>query len=48
MNSASYREVHSPARTDGVGIALRRAFGAGEGTDDFLDLLKQLDLKTAS
>ncbi len=46
MNGSRYREVHSPARSDGVGVALRHAFAANGGTDDFLTLIQELDRKT--
>ncbi|MET0240505.1 MAG: hypothetical protein ABW184_11480 [Sphingobium sp.] len=45
--ASRYREVPSPARTDGVSIALQRAFTAhGDKADDFLGLLQELDRKT--
>ncbi|MET0360453.1 MAG: hypothetical protein ABW048_01750 [Sphingobium sp.] len=48
MNLSRYREVHSPARTDGVGVALRRAFNPSQASDeDFKDLLRELDGKTS-
>lgn len=47
MNGSRYREVQSPARTDGVGVALRRAFTAGGSADDFLSLIQELDRKTS-
>lgn len=47
MNGSRYREVPSPARTDGVGVALRRAFSpVVGGTDEFTALLQELDRKT--
>ncbi|MFT3968361.1 MAG: hypothetical protein QM690_21035 [Sphingobium sp.] len=47
MNGSRYREVPSPARTDGVGVALRRAFDpAALEMDDFAGLLRELDRKT--
>lgn len=48
VNGARYREVPSPARTDGVGIALRHAFANNLVTDDFQGLLRELDHKTTS
>ncbi|MCE7794973.1 hypothetical protein LWE61_00225 [Sphingobium sufflavum] len=47
MNGSRYREVVSPARSDGVGVALRRAFAPGGDSDDFMSLLQELDRKTA-
>ncbi len=49
-SGSPYRDVHSPARTDGVGVALRNAFTAndGEGEDDFQKLIQALDRKTIS
>ncbi|HEX7871509.1 MAG TPA: hypothetical protein VF475_01270 [Sphingobium sp.] len=48
MNGSRYRDIPSPSRTDGVGVALRRAFDApGGGTDDFTGLLQELDRKTS-
>jgi hypothetical protein len=47
MNGSRYREVMTPARTDGVGVALRRAFApVGNASDEFTVLLQELDRKT--
>jgi hypothetical protein len=46
MTGSRYREIPSPASTDGVGIALRRAFAAPAGEEDFQSLLRDLDNKT--
>ncbi|CAN5241969.1 hypothetical protein BH10PSE13_BH10PSE13_21100 [soil metagenome] len=43
-----YRDVPSPHRVDGVGIALRRAFTLDSGADDFSMLLQELDRQTQS
>ena len=44
MTGARYRDVLLPARTDGIGVALRRAFNPSEGVaDDFTNLLEELD-----
>lgn len=44
MSELRYREVQSPARTDGIGVALRRAFASGDGVEeDFTALLQRLD-----
>jgi hypothetical protein len=41
-----YRDVPSPARTDGIGIALRHAFTLEEKAHDFSALLEELDRST--
>lgn len=46
MNGSRFRDIPSPARTDGVGVALRRAFAPVEGADDFASLLQELDRRT--
>jgi hypothetical protein len=47
MNGSRYREVMTAARTDGVGVALRRAFApVGNASDEFTVLLQELDRKT--
>jgi hypothetical protein len=45
---ADYHIVPMPERSDGVGLALRRAFGPGAKTrhDDFADLLRRIDQAT--
>lgn len=48
MNETRYSDVRSPARTDGVGVALRRAFTPVGEADDFSRLLMELDRRTQS
>lgn len=38
-----YREIPTPASTDGVGLALRRAFAPNDGVEDFKGLIQELD-----
>jgi hypothetical protein len=47
MNASRFRDIPSPQRTDGIGVALRRAFAAVPGAgDDLSRLLDELDRKT--
>lgn len=51
MNGSRYHDVPTPARTDGVGVALRRAFGIdragdGDGIEDFQSLLSEIDRRS--
>ena len=46
MTLSRYRDVPPPARTDGIGVALRRAFATDGGDDGFLTLLQELDRQT--
>ena len=47
MNGSRFRDVPTPARTDGVGGALRRAFAPVAGSEDFTSLLNELDRRTS-
>lgn len=47
LTGSRYRDVQSPARTDGLGVALRNAFSPSGDADDFISLLQEIDRKTA-